>query len=359
MNEGGKKLEQALYGSNVGTEIKLVKKETSNVLIIAMVCIALIAGIAFGYFVGTNIYPPSLLTNNSNTSKPGDTAGLNQNIENYLTTNFLGQYNASAKISNYSLIGENLIQYNIAIVDTKNGTKMDEGTVYVTKDGVYMVNLMYNLSAPFPKAPEINNTTPEQPQVNLSKTDKPSVELYVFSYCPAGTAALDAYGNVGKLLANQTDMKVKFFSDMHGPHELQQNKIQDCIQTEAPSKYWDYVVEYVSKIYNICGGSRSIDCDKNESIKLMQSVGINPDTVMMCVAERGDTLYASDQSAASSYAMQYSPSIVVNGVSFGPDFERTPEGIKTLICSAFVNPPSECNQSAGSAAATTSSSSCS
>jgi len=342
MNEGGKQLEHALHGNNAGAEIKLEKKESSNALFIAMVCVALIAGIAFGYFVGTVIYPPASLTNN--TSKPADMASLNQNLEKYLTTNFLEQYNASAKINNYSLIGEDLIQFNVSIIDTKNGTKVDEGTVYVTKDGVYMVSLMYNLSAPFPTMPEINNTTPEQPQVNLSKTDKPSVELYVFSYCPAGTSALDAYGKVGKLLANQTDMKVKFFSDMHGPHELQQNKIQDCIQTEAPSKYWDYVVDYVSKIYNVCGGSRSIDCDKNESIKLMQSVGIDSDAVMKCVTERGDTLYASDQSDASKYAMQYSPSIAVNGVSFSADFERTSEGIKTLICSAFVNPPSECNQ---------------
>jgi len=328
-------------------EIKTESKGTSTVMLAVVVCVALIAGIAFGYFVGNTMYPPTVAKTSS-----ADMSNLTSSVERYLTVNFLESYNASAKIVNYTDLGD-LLSFNVSIMD-KNGSKMDEGSVYITKDGGYMVSIMYNLSAPFPTAPAVTDDTGQQQvetQKNVSKVEKPMVELYVFSYCPAGTAALDAYGKVGKLLGGIADMKVRFFSDMHGAHELQQNKIQACIQAEDPSKYWDYVGSYVARIYTVCGGSRDINCDKNESIKLMDELGINSGNVMKCLEESGDSLYSDDVSRATFFGLSYSPSIVVNDLSFGPDFTRTPTGIKDLVCSAFVTPPAECSQTLGESAA--------
>jgi protein-disulfide isomerase len=226
-------------------------------------------------------------------------------------------------------------------------------SVYVTKDGKYLVIIgsgIFDMTQEVPTAPASTQEIP--------KTGKPTVELYIFSYCPAGTAALDSYAIVGKLLGSKADMRVKFFSNMHGDHELQQNEIQECIQESEPSKYWDYASKYVQEVYNKCGATRDVNCDKNESMNLMQKVGIDSEKIMMCVKEKGETLYSNDKNDASKFNLQYSPSIVVNDVSLGSDFDRTPEGIKNLICSGFTTAPAECNQTLSSAGSSQSSGGC-
>jgi len=218
--------------------------------------------------------------------------------------------------------------------------------VYVTKDGRFLFSLIADTSQ------EITTTT-TQPQ-EIPKSDKPTVGLYIFSYCPAGTAALDSYATVGKLLSSKADMRVKFFSNMHGDHELQQNKIQECIQANEPSKYWDYASNYVEEVYNKCGATKDVDCDKNESIALMQKIGVDSEKIMNCVKENGETLYSNDKNDASRFNLQYSPSLVINDVSLGSNFDRSSEGIKNLICSAFTTAPAECSQTLSSSSGSTS-----
>jgi len=241
--------------------------------------------------------------------------------------------------------------YNVeAIVNGQNGTYP------VTKDGKFMIGGLYPLTGNAVNSNSNTDTTQTQP-TEVPKSDKVTAELYIFSYCPAGTAALDSFAQTGKLLYNAVDMKVKFFSNMHGEHEKQQNMIQECIQKIANAKYWDYASQYVTKIYNVCGSTRDISCDKNESIKLMKSVGIDSDAVMTCVAQNGASLYEQDQVDAGALNLQYSPSVVINGVYDG-NADRTPEGLKSLICSSFNTAPAECSQSL-STTSTTSSGSCS
>jgi len=225
---------------------------------------------------------------------------------------------------------------------------------YFTKDGKFYVG---NRVDPVTTAASLTGNVVSETPKTVVKSDKTSAELYIFSYCPAGTAALDAFAKAGSLLKNVVDLKVKFFSNMHGEHEKQQNMIQECIQDVAKGKYWDYASQYAAKIYNVCGSSRDIACDKNESIKLMKSVGISSDAVLACVAQKGEKLYAQDQADAGELQLQYSPSVVVNGV-YVENADRTPEGLKSLICSGFNTAPTECSQALGTAA-TTSSGSCS
>jgi len=227
----------------------------------------------------------------------------------------------------------------------------NQSGAYITKDGGYLIQPIAALTV----AEETQTKTSASTEVQ--KSDKPTAELYVFSYCPAGTAALDSFAKVGKVLNTFADIKVKFFSNMHGDHEKQQNMIQECIQKVAKDKYWDYASQYVSKVYNVCGSTRSVDCDKTEAIKLMKLVGINSDAVMTCVNNQGDELYAQDQADAIELSLQYSPSVVVNGV-YLENADRTPEGLKTLVCGAFNSAPSVCSQ-ALSTTSTASSGSCS
>jgi hypothetical protein len=166
---------------------------------------------------------------------------------------------------------------------------------------------------------------------------------------------LDSFAKVGALLGKVADVKVKFFSNMHGEHEKQENMIQECIQQVAADKYWAYANQYVAKIYNVCGATKDVSCDMNESVKLMKLVGIDSKKVLDCVATSGAQLYAAEQIEAGDLGLQYSPSIVINGVL--ADTDRTPEGIKSAVCNAFNSAPTECSQTL-SASGTASSGNC-
>lgn len=108
----------------------------------------------------------------------------------------------------------------------------DDIPVYSTKDGKYFVQAATEIN---PKKADTNTNT--NTQTTVPKTEKPSAELYIFSYCPAGTSALKSFATAGKLLGKVADMQVKFFSHMHGEHEKQQNMIQECIQQIQKDKY--------------------------------------------------------------------------------------------------------------------------
>lgn len=98
--------------------------------------------------------------------------------------------------------------------------------VYASKDGRILFLQAIDMTQ---QTQRQTQTAPQQTQ-EIPKRDRPTAELYIFSYCPYGVTTLDSFSIVGKLLSNKANMKVKFFSDMHGEHELQQNKIQECIQ---------------------------------------------------------------------------------------------------------------------------------
>jgi len=213
--------------------------------------------------------------------------------------------------------------------------------VYASKDGKFLFLQAIDMSKPIER--QVERESQQTPQ-EIPKRDRPIVELYIFSYCPAGVSALNSFAPVGKLLSTKADMRVKFFSDMHGEHELQQSKIQACIQEVEPEKYWDYATNFFQDVYSKCRTTRDLGCDMNESISLMKKVGIDVEKVIKCVEERGGELYMKDVSDAQRYNLRFSPSLVINDVAVGPNFDRSSEGIKTLVCSSFTAPPEECSQ---------------
>jgi hypothetical protein len=221
---------------------------------------------------------------------------------------------------------------------------------YMTKDGSMLFPSAYQLPATVNSAVTNSSTASSATGSSYPKSDTPTAELYIFSYCPAGTAALSSFAQAAKAMNDSTaDFRVKFFSNMHGDHEKQQNMIQECIQSMAKSKYWDYAIQYTQNIYPLCGPSGDAECDKNESIKLMNSLGINSTAVISCVADNGTQFYQSDQNDAGILQLQYSPSVVINGVYIG-NADRSPEGLKNLICNAFTTPPAMCNQTLSTSA---------
>lgn len=212
----------------------------------------------------------------------------------------------------------------------------DTVVVYVTTDGKYIM--------PQSAVAEmvITESAVQEQQVEVTKSDKPTAELYIFSYCPAGISTLDSFAEAGKILNDIADVKVKFFSDMHGEHEKQQNIIQECIQKIDKDKYWDYASAYFEEVYSSCASSGDVECNREKSIALMKKVGIDDVAIMKCVDEEGEALYAADQNDAAALALQYSPSVVINGV-YIRNSDRSPEGLKTLICDAFNTAPEVCS----------------
>ena len=217
-------------------------------------------------------------------------------------------------------------------------------SLYFTKDGKWISQggSLYSIAGEEETGTE---TTTEVP-----KTDKPSVGLYIWSYCPYGVTALTPFAEVATLLEKYADFNVYLYYAGHGEHEVQQNKIQACIQELGYDKYWEYAETFASQIYTKCSGN--ISCDLKESTALMKSLGINSDVVLSCVESQGEALVAEHSAAASSVGVTGSPSLVINGVIVSAS--RTAEAYKTAVCSAFNNAPSECSETLSSAAASTS-----
>jgi len=262
----------------------------------------------------------------------GDGATISGNVVGQKVLDFANNQGAEATLVE---VNDNGQFYEVIL-----SIQGQELPVYATKDGESFTQQLIPLTGAVAQEAPTQTSTP----TDIPKSDKPKAELYIFSYCPAGTAALNTFTKAAKILDSVVDLKVKFFSNMHGEYEKQQNIIQECIQEVARDKYWDYAEKFVSDIYPVCGSSRDIGCDKTESIKLMDSLGINSDSVMTCVSQKGEELYGQDQSDAAKFRLSASPSIVVNDISLGSNFDRSSEGIKNIICSTFNEAPAECSE---------------
>lgn len=219
--------------------------------------------------------------------------------------------------------------------------------VYVTKDGKYYVQGVSALKA----ETESNSNTNTQTETNVPKSDKPLVQLFIWGYCPYGVQAQGPLAEVADLLGNYADFKAVMYYDGHGEYETQQNKIQECIQEVAPEKYWDYAAGFVETIYPKCSSTRTVECDKTESIKLMNSVGIDSNQVMGCVSTKGESLISDALNYAKENGVSGSPTLMINGVKV--NVARNAEAFKSAVCEAFSDAPEECatvlNSDAGAA----------
>jgi protein-disulfide isomerase len=212
--------------------------------------------------------------------------------------------------------------------------------VYITKDGRWL----FVSGDPYDTTKPITTTT-TQPQ-EVPKSDKPEVHAFIMSYCPYGLQFLKAYIPVIELLGNNADLEVNFVDyAMHGETEVYENLRMHCIQTEQNDKFTEYLRCFV------------VEGDYEGCI---ESVGIDSAALQTCMDETdeqyGITEKLNDESSwtgsyppfdidadlCEQYGVSGSPTFVINGQVVS--VSRSADAIKNVVCSAFNNPPSECDQ---------------
>lgn len=254
------------------------------------------------------------------------------------------------------------------VLDFVNGNLLQPGTeaelVSAEKEnGLYRVTikvgeqevptyLTYDGKKFFPQAmeTEIADATADEKvaqAVEIPKTDKPTVELFVMSYCPYGTQMEKGILPVVSALGDKIDYSLKFVDyAMHGDKEIDENLRQYCIQKNQPTKLSTYLTCFLKK-----GNGTSDAC--------LAASGISAASIKSCVAQTDAQFsikkdaadktkwnngqyppFNVDKEANVKYAVQGSPSLVINGVL--AESGRDSAGILNVICGAFNNAPEAC-----------------
>ncbi|MFC1705096.1 DsbA family protein, partial [Nanoarchaeota archaeon] len=216
---------------------------------------------------------------------------------------------------------------------------------YVTKDA----GLLFPSGVSLSEAPEAAAAPAQaqQPSQNYPKSEKPVVDLYIMSYCPYGIQAQKGLHPVMELMGDDAEINIKWVPYiMHGLKEIDENNRQYCIQKEQRSKYTDYVGCFVeSQDAAACGKFAGIDEAKVETCieKSDTEFHITEDYEDKASWSGGRfPVYRVDKVEADELGVRGSPSMFINGVSYGG--ARTPEAYKAALCSAFDNPPEECEE---------------
>jgi hypothetical protein len=207
---------------------------------------------------------------------------------------------------------------------------------FLTKDGKYLFPYVIDLT----QKPESTQETETQ-QTKVEKRERPEVKLFVMSYCPYGLQMEKALLPIWKLLKEKADIGIYFVDYiMHGRKEMEENLRQYCIQKEEKEKYLAYLECFV-KDGNTegCLKEARIDQDKltscqketDEQFKISENF-----------TETGYPPFNVHKELNEKYKVRGSPTLVVNDVVL--NVQRSPEKVKELICDAFLNPPSECQQ---------------
>ncbi len=216
--------------------------------------------------------------------------------------------------------------------------------VYATKDG----NVL------FLQAIEIKETKRVQQTQNVQeipKRERPDVKVFIMSYCPFGIQAVKALLPVMKLLGDKADITIHYVDYiMHGEEEVYENLRQYCIQKEQKEKFYDYMLCFVQTgDYKKCLEEAKIDTDRldicmNETDKKYNITGMLKDKSTWLNGRYPQFLVEKDLN--DKYNVRGSPTFIVNDVEVR--VSRSPEALKQIICQAFINPPSECNQTLSS-----------
>ncbi|MCA9487946.1 MAG: hypothetical protein KC516_03210 [Nanoarchaeota archaeon] len=227
--------------------------------------------------------------------------------------------------------GNNLYQI---VIDSEG----QEGYLYVTKDGKFAIPQVY---------PIVVQNTQKTTTTEIPKSDVPDVELYIWSYCPYGVTAQSPFADVAELLGDYANFKINLYYAGHGDFEVEQNKIQACMQELNINEYWEYSKAFVETIYPVCNGD--VACDLEQSTALMNSLGINSGLVLECVDSMGESLLDADYASAGEAGVTGSPTLVVNGMKVS-NVARTAEAFKDAVCSSFTdgNVPEACGETLSS-----------
>ena len=199
----------------------------------------------------------------------------------------------------------------------------EESGAYITKDGGYMIE---------PKIPLIIQEQIQPPQQQqepqeVPKSDKPKVELFVMTHCPYGTQAEKGIIPAVELLGDKIDANIRFVHYfMHEPEETETPR-QVCIREEQSDKYYNYLKCFL----------KDGDADR-----CLSETNIDKTKLDKCIENKADDYYASDSALSESYGVRGSPTLIINEVE--SKSARDSASYLETICSAFNEPPEECNE---------------
>ncbi len=255
--------------------------------------------------------------------------------EAFINDNFM-QEGQKVTVSDIKLESD-LYKFKVNLV---GGQSIDS---YMTKDGSKLFESAIDMTD---TSTEVNNETPS---AVAPKNDKPIVELFTMSHCPYGTQIEKGIIPVVETLKDKIDFSIKFCDyAMHGEIELKEQLKQYCISKEQPDKYISYL-----KCFLISGDSNA--CSASAKLSSLDSCISKTDTEFSVMKNFNDkstwmgnyptfNVFAKEN---TQYGVQGSPTLIINGTIV--ESARDSKSLLATICSAFNNPPEECNTGLSSA----------
>jgi len=219
---------------------------------------------------------------------------------------------------------------------------------YISKDGEMFFPEAINLKEI--KEAQANAPKPEV----INKSDKPIVELFVMSHCPYGTQIEKGILPVLETLGDKIDFELKFVDyAIRGKLELDEQTQQYCIQKQGKNKLLSYLKCFL---------------EDGNSDSCVTQTEINNSELQKCIDDTNDeykTLVNYDDKSTWTKMNPPSPILTIHqednlkyGVKGSPELiineekilaYRDSNSLLSTICSAFNNPPSECNTELSSA----------
>lgn len=192
---------------------------------------------------------------------------------------------------------------------------------------------------------ENQNNKPLTTTEILNKQERPYVELFVMSHCPYGVQMEKALLPVISLLKDYLDFELKFNTyAMHDKVELDEQLTQYCIQKEDQENLISYLTcfnktEDSKKCLNEnkINATKISTCVKTADKEYKVTENYNNKTTWLSETYPIFTLFQADN---EKYGVEGSPTLIINEELTSPD--RTSQSLLNLICSSFINPPTEC-----------------
>jgi len=192
--------------------------------------------------------------------------------------------------------------------------------------------------------PETGAITPPPAANNVPQNSSPTVpgdsaklSLYVMSECPYGTPAEKVVQTARKVLKNRLAVRLVFivsqetsgdFSSLHGPTEVEKDKIQACVGKIAPDKQLDFVV----RMNELSGDWK----------KAAAEFGLDTAAIDQCVAGEAKQLLTSCFQETETLKVASSPTVIINGGAYNGGINS--RDIFDAVCATFTagDKPPEC-----------------
>ncbi len=242
-----------------------------------------------------------------------------------------------------------------------------EFTSYVTLDGRFLFPSGVDLNEFVTQTAESEGEEEGEEDGALSElpqSETPDVKLFTMSYCPYGLQVEKAMLPVWDLLGDKMDMGIYFVDyAMHEKKEIDENLRQYCIQKEQSDKIASYLGCFVQAGESgPCLALAEVDTGQldscTESADQEFQVTENYENKEKWLNDRYPRFQVHSE-LNEQFDISGSPTLVVNGVRVvsskgqcpdeascfvNPEFNRTPESIKNVLCSAFEEAPDECEE---------------